>query len=150
MLKETIALYNKVRDARASLEKQASALKDKEEELKASMLAELNAVGVDSISEGGYTIFKKHNVRAEITDHASLQEAMYQLMTQAKAEGRPLQDGLLLQRTVAKTTVIDLIASRLGLNADEDLDVNAQSTIDEANKLGIRLVDKIDVSIRKK
>lgn len=150
MLKETIALYNKVRDARASLEKQASALKDKEEELKASMLAELNAVGVDSISEGGYTIFKKHNVRAEITDHASLQEAMYQLMTQAKAEGRPLQDGLLLQRTVAKTTVIDLIASRLGLNADEDLDVNAQDTIDEANKLGIRLVDKIDVSIRKK
>jgi hypothetical protein len=150
MLKETIALYNKVRDARASLEKQASALKDKEEELKASMLAELNAVGVDSISEGGYTIFKKHNVRAEITDHASLQEAMYQLMTQAKAEGRPLQDGLLLQRTVAKTTVIDLIASRLGLNADEDLDVNAQNTIDEANKLGIRLVDKIDVSIRKK
>lgn len=150
MLKETIALYNKVRDARASLEKQASALKDKEEELKASMLAELNAVGVDSISEGGYTIFKKHNVRAEITDHTSLQEAMYQLMTQAKAEGRPLQDGLLLQRTVAKTTVIDLIASRLGLNADEDLDVNAQDTIDEANKLGIRLVDKIDVSIRKK
>lgn len=150
MLKETIALYNKVRDARASLEKQASALKDKEEELKASMLAELNAVGVDSISEGGYTIFKKHNVRAEITDHTSLQEAMYQLMTQAKAEGRPLQDGLLLQRTVAKTTVIDLIASRLGLNADEDLDVNAQNTIDEANKLGIRLVDKIDVSIRKK
>lgn len=150
MLKETIALYNKVRDARASLEKQASVLKYKEEELKASMLAELNAVGVDSISEGGYTIFKKHNVRAEITDHASLQEAMYQLMTQAKAEGRPLQDGLLLQRTVAKTTVIDLIASRLGLNADEDLDVNAQSTIDEANKLGIRLVDKIDVSIRKK
>lgn len=150
MLKETIALYNKVRDARASLEKQASVLKYKEEELKASMLAELNAVGVDSISEGGYTIFKKHNVRAEITDHASLQEAMYQLMTQAKAEGRPLQDGLLLQRTVAKTTVIDLIASRLGLNADEDLDVNAQDTIDEANKLGIRLVDKIDVSIRKK
>ena len=150
MLKETIALYNKVRDARASLEKQASALKDKEEELKADMLAELNAVGVDSISESGYTIFKKHNVRAEITDHTSLQEAMYQLMTQAKAEGRPLQDGLLLQRTVAKTTVIDLIASRLGLNADEDLDVNAQSTIDEANKLGIRLVDKIDVSIRKK
>lgn len=150
MLKETIALYNKVRDARASLEKQASVLKYKEEELKASMLAELNAVGVDSISEGGYTIFKKHNVRAEITDHASLQEAMYQLMTQAKAEGRPLQDGLLLQRTVAKTTVIDLIASRLGLNADEDLDVNAQNTIDEANKLGIRLVDKIDVSIRKK
>ena len=56
----------------------------------------------------------------------------------------------MLQRTVAKTTVIDLIASRLGLNADEDLDVNAQNTIDEANKLGIRLVDKIDVSIRKK
>ena len=81
MLKETIALYNKVRDARASLEKQASVLKYKEEELKASMLAELNAVGVDSISESGYTIFKKHNVRAEITDHASLQEAMYQLMT---------------------------------------------------------------------
>lgn len=75
---------------------------------------------------------------------------MYELMTKARAEGRPLQDGLLLQRTVAKNTVLDLIHSRLGLKDDEELDVNSQATIDEAAKLGLRLVDLVDVSIRKK
>ena len=75
---------------------------------------------------------------------------MFALMVKAKEEGRPLQDGLLLQRTVAKTTVLDLIHARLGLKEDEEMDVNAQNTIDEADKLGLRLVDNIDISVRKK
>lgn len=150
MLKDTIILYKKIRDARASLEKQALVLKEKEEELKGQMLADLNAHGLESLSEGGFTVFKKHTIRAEITNHAALQDSMYELMTKARAEGRPLQDGLLLQRTVAKNTVLDLIHSRLGLRDDEELDVNSQATIDEAAKLGLRLVDLVDVSIRKK
>ena len=119
MLKDKIELYNNVREARAKFEKQAQVLKDKEAQLKAEMLAELNAHGLDSLVEGGYTIFKKHSVRAEVTDHNKLQEAMFALMVKAKEEGRPLQDGLLLQRTVAKTTVLDLIHDRLGLKEDE-------------------------------
>lgn len=150
MLQEKIALYNKVREARATYEKNAAILKEKENQLKGEMLAELSAAGVESISEGGFTIFKKHSVRAEVTDHDLLQQNMFALMCQAYNEGRPLQDGLLLQRTVAKNTVIDLIHKRLGLKSDEDLDVNAQSTIDEASKLGLRLVDIIDVAVRKK
>ena len=150
MLKDKIELYNSVREARAKYEKQAQILKDKEAQLKAEMLAELNAHGLDSLAEGGYTIFKKHSVRAEVTDHNKLQEAMFALMVKAKEEGRPLQDGLLLQRTVAKTTVLDLIHARLGLKEDEEMDVNAQNTIDEADKLGLRLVDNIDISVRKK
>lgn len=150
MLKDKIKLFNEVREARAKFEKQAQFLKEKENELKAQMLAELSAHGLDSLTEDGYTIFKKHNIRAEVIDHAQLQEVMYDLMTKAKAEGRPLQDGLLLQRTVSKSSVIDLIHERLGLKADEEMDVNAQNTIDEATKLGLRLVDNIDISVRKK
>ena len=150
MLKDKILLYNEIREARAKYEKHAQYLKDKEQVLKAEMLAELASKGLDSLTEAGFTVFKKHTIRAEITDHETLQSAMYELMTQARAEGRPLQDGLLLQRTVAKNTVIDLIHSRLGLKEDEDMDVNDPKTIDEASKLGLRLVDNVDISIRKK
>ena len=150
MLKDKIELYNTVREARAKFEKQAQVCKDKEAQLKAEMLAELAAHGLDSLTEGGFTIFKKHSVRAEVTDHNKLQEAMFALMVKAKEEGRPLQDGLLLQRTVAKSTVLDLIHERLGLKDDEEMDVNAKDTIDEAEKLGLRLVDNIDISVRKK
>lgn len=150
MLLEYIEKYQEVRDARAKLERSVEKLKETETQLKASMLASLDASGLDSIKEGGYTVFKKHNIRAEITDHAKLQGVMYDLMTQAHNEGRPLQDGLLLQRTVAKTTVLDLIHSRLGLPEDQELDVNNQDTIDQADSLGIRLVDNIDISVRKK
>ena len=80
MLKDKIELYNTVREARAKFEKQAQILKDKEAQLKAEMLAELSAHGLDSLTEGGYTIFKKHNIRAEVTDHNKLQEVMFSLM----------------------------------------------------------------------
>ena len=150
MLLDYIEKYQQVRDARAKLEKDVENLKAAENALKASMLASLDATGLDSIKEGGYTVFKKHNIRAEITDHAKLQGVMYDLMTEAYNEGRPLQDGLLLQRTVAKTTVLDLIHTRLGLPEDKELDVNDQNTIDEADRLGLRLVDNIDISVRKK
>ena len=150
MLIDYIERYQKVRDKRAELEQAVAKLKEAENSLKANMLAQLDASGLDSIKEGGYTIFRKHNIRAEIIDHAKLQGAMFELMTKAHDEGRPLQDGLLLQRTVAKTTVLDRIHSNLGLEPTEELDVNDQATIDEAAKLGLRLVDVIDLSIRKK
>lgn len=150
MLQDKIALYNKVREARATYEKNAAILKEKENQLKGEMLAELSAAGVESISEGGFTIFKKHSIRAEVTDHDLLQENMFALMCKAHAEGRPLQDGLLLQRTVAKNTVLDLIHSRLGLKPDEELDVADKATIEEADKLGLRLVDITDIAVRKK
>lgn len=150
MLKEDIDLYNQIRDARAKLEKQAQYLKEKEQVIKAKLLATLTANGLDSITESGFTVFKKHNIRAEITNHEALQEVMYNLMTEARAEGRPLQDGLLLQRTVSKSSVVDLIHERLGLKEDEELDVADDTTIAEAAKLGIRLVDNLDISIRKK
>lgn len=149
MKQEQIKLYHELREARAKLEKKCDEIKAHEQAIKADILMELDKLGIDSFKEGGYTLSRKHNIRAEVTDHPILQDAMYALMTKAREEGRPLQDGLLLQRTVSKSSVIDLIRSRMGLREEDELDVMSEATQAEAAKLGIRLVDITDLTIRK-
>ena len=109
----------------------------------------LEAQGLESCKEGGYTLSRKHTVRAEVTDHTKLQECMFNLMSAAKAEGRPLQDGVLLQRTVSKSAVIDYIRHVLSLQADDDLNILDEKTKSLADSIGIKLVDVIDLSVRK-
>lgn len=149
MKAEAIKLYTDLRDARAQLEKKVAEIKEAENKIKADIIAELDALGIDSFKEGGYTLSRKHNVRAEVTDHAALQEVMFNLMCKAKQEGRPLQDGLLLQRTVSKSSVIDLIRRNLGVREDDELNVTAPEVVEEAKRLGLRLVDDIGLNIRK-
>ncbi len=149
MKAEAIKLYNEIRETRARLEKKAAELKEAENKIKADIIAELDALGIDSFKEGGYTLSRKHSVRAEILDHATLQEVMFNLMCKAKQEGRPLQDGLLLQRTVSKSSVIDLIRHNLNVREDAELNVTAPEVIEEAKRMGLRLVDDIGLNIRK-
>jgi hypothetical protein len=149
MKAEAIKLYTDLRDARAQLEKKVAEIKEAENKIKADIIAELDALSIDSFKEGGYTLSRKHNVRAEVTDHAALQEVMFNLMCKAKQEGRPLQDGLLLQRTVSKSSVIDLIRHNLGVREDDELNVTAPEVVEEAKRLGLRLVDDIGLNIRK-
>lgn len=149
MKKEQIELLQKLKEARSRLEKQAEELKRHENLIKADILMELDKQGLDAIKECGYTLSRKHNLRCEIADHAALQLAMYNLMTQAKADGRPLQDGMLFQRTVSKTAVTDLLKAQLGLLSDDALDPNSPQVRDAAHALGVRLVDNVDLSVRK-
>lgn len=149
MKAEQIKLYTELRDTRARLEKKVAEIKEAENKIKADIIAELDALGIDSFKEGGYTLSRKHSVRAEVTDHSQLQEVMFDLMCKAKQEGRPLQDGLLLQRTVSKSSVIDLIRHNLNVRDDDELNVTAPEVIEEAKRLGLRLVDDIGLNIRK-
>ncbi len=149
MKAEAIKLYADLRDARAQLEKKVAEIKEAENKIKADIIAELDALGIDSFKEGGYTLSRKHSVRAEVVDHAALQEVMFSLMCKAKQEGRPLQDGLLLQRTVSKSSVIDLIRRNLNVREDDELNVTAPEVVAEAKHLGLRLVDDIGLNIRK-
>lgn len=149
MKAEAIKTYQELRELRSRYEKKALEIKEAENKIKAEIIAELDALGIDSFKEGGYTLSRKHSVRAEVADHNMLQEAMFALMIKAKKEGRPLQDGLLLQRTVSKTAVLDLIRKGLGLREDDELKVNAPETIEMAKRLGLRLVDDIGLNIRK-
>ena len=146
---EQIKLYTEVREKRAQLEKKAAELKEIEANIKAEILMNLEAQGLESCKEGGYTLSRKHTVRAEVTDHTKLQECMFNLMSAAKAEGRPLQDGVLLQRTVSKSAVIDYIRHGLSLQADDDLNILDEKTKSLADSIGIKLVDVIDLSVRK-
>lgn len=146
---EQIRLYTEVREKRAQLEKKAAQLKEIEAGIKAEILMNLESQGLESCKEGGYTLSRKHTVRAEVSDHTKLQECMFNLMSTAKAEGRPLQDGVLLQRTVSKSAVIDYIRHGLSLQDDEDLNILDDKTKAIADSIGIRLVDVIDLSVRK-
>lgn len=83
MKAEAIKLYNEIRETRARLEKKVAELKEAENKIKADIIAELDALGIDSFKEGGYTLSRKHSVRAEILDHAALQEVMFSLMCKA-------------------------------------------------------------------
>ena len=134
---EQIKLYTEVREKRAQLEKKAAELKEIEAKIKAEILMNLEAQGLESCKEAGYTLSRKHTLRAEVADHTKLQECMFNLMSAAKAEGRPLQDGVLLQRTVSKSAVID------------DLNILDEKTKSLADSIGIKLVDVIDLSVRK-
>lgn len=149
MKADAIKTYQELREIRSQLEKKAAEVKEAENKIKADIIAELDALGIDSFKEGGYTISRKHAVRAEVADHNILQETMFALMAQAKKEGRPLQDGLLLQRTVSKTAVLALIRKGLGLREEDELKVSAPETIEMARRLGLRLVDDIGLNIRK-
>ena len=137
---EQIKLYTEVREKRAQLEKKAAELKEIEANIKAEILMNLEAQGLESCKEDGYTLSR---------NHTKLQECMFNLMSAAKAEGRPLQDGVLLQRTVSKSAVIDYIRHGLSLQADDDLNILDEKTKSLADSIGIKLVDVIDLSVRK-
>lgn len=146
---ELITLYTQLRSERAALEAKAKEIKAAEDSLKAKILMELEAAGIDSAKAGGMTVSRTTGLRLEIASHETLQQVMLDRMIAAHKEGRPLQDGLLLQRTVAKANATALIRGLLHLGENEDLnptDPNAQAA---AASIGLRLVPVVDLSIRK-
>jgi hypothetical protein len=148
-IEELVALYNKLRQKRSELEKMATEIKSSEENVKAQLLMALDMFGLTSIKSNNTTISRTSTIRPEIIDHAALQEVMYKLMTEARAEGRPLQDGLLLQRTVAKNSVLAYIREQAGLSESDELDVSNPKVAEIAKSIGLNLRVVTDLSIRK-
>lgn len=146
---ERIALYRQIRAARADLEAQVKACKEQEDALKQQILLDLEAAGIDSAKVDGYTVSRVTGVRVEIVSHETLQRVMFDRMKAADSDGRPLQDALLLQRTVAKNAALALIRERLKLAETDTLQVSAPEVADQAAALGLRLVPTVDLSLRK-
>lgn len=144
-----IDFYNKLRQKRSELEKMAAEIKSHEENVKAKLMMQLDVLGLTSVKSNHTTISKTSTIRPEIIDHAKLQETMYNLMTEARNDGRPLQDGLLLQRTVAKTSVLAYIREHAGLTDSDTLNASDPKVQEVAQSIGLNLREIPDLSIRK-
>lgn len=158
MIAEHVSAYLALKTKRAQLEKYCKQLKESEDALKVQILATLDASGLESVKENvqvddvsqSVTVYKSHTIRAEVTDHNLLQEKMFSLMNEAKAKGVPLCDAMLYQRTAAKNNILELLQRQLNIPASEAVDVHSDAVINAAAAMGIKLVDVVDVSIRKK
>lgn len=125
--------YAKIRLEREALDAKVKELKEKEDEAKAALVTEMNASGMPSVrldSLGRFVI--KTSIRYDITDIDLLVRAMLRRMVDNGQAGRPLSDGLLLQKRPAKGIIEELIEADyfkrdnlqgLGLVQVENLDL---------------------------
>lgn len=136
-LNELVSEYVKVRAQRMSLEKEAEAIrKDTEEPLKAQILQVMSAQGLKSANvEGLGRVVCKETSHYEILDMEALAFQMLKVMVEAAQAGRPVSDGLLLQRRVHRE------------NLDTMLDGNADEGY--LASLGVKKATKTELSFTK-
>lgn len=125
------------RNERLALEKKAADLKrDIEEPLRVQILQVMAAQGLKSANvEGLGRVVCKESRHYEITDIESLAYQTFKLMVKAAEEGRPLSDGLLLQRRVHRENLDAMIEAAGGMG--------------KATEFGVRSVTKTDLSYTK-
>lgn len=114
--------------------------------LKSQILMYLDSQNLPGVKSGVGTVSRTTKDHMEVTDLNVLLEKQYELFNKAKAEGRPLSDALLLQRTPVKAEITSYVLGMLGL------DEKAKPTDDEfnaaADALGIRRVSTLELSFR--
>lgn len=125
------------RNERLALEKKAADLKrDIEEPLRVQILQVMAAQGLKSANvEGLGRVVCKESHHYEIMDIEGLAYQMFKSMVKAAEEGRPLSDGLLLQRRVHRENLDAMIEAAGGMG--------------KAAEFGVRNVTKTDLSYTK-
>lgn len=103
-LRDLCVQYAEVRGRRTELERQAKELKEGQEaDLQEAILAEMSAQGLKSANvEGIGRVVSRDTGYYEITDIDALARQMLAIMVENHKMGRPLSDGLLLQRRVSR------------------------------------------------
>lgn len=118
---------------REKLEAQAQLLKEKENELKGQLINEMGAQQMPSVKFDGLGRFVVKSVSSyAITDLDLFARAMLARMVDNGQHGRPLSDGLMLQKRPAKGVIEELVEAgylspselgAAGLEASERLDL---------------------------
>lgn len=118
---------------REKLEAQAKLLKEKENDAKAALIQEMAAQQMPSVKLDGLGRFVVKSVASyDISDVELLSRAILARMVDNGQHGRPLSDGLLLQKRAAKGVIEELMeagyldASKLaesGLEQSERMDL---------------------------
>ncbi len=121
-LNELVAEYITIRTKRLQLEKEADGIKKgREGELSAQILQVMSAQGLKSANVSGLgRVVCRETSHYEIHDIESLALQMLKVMVSAVRDGRPISDGLLLQRRVHRENLDSL----LGEGADESTMIN--------------------------
>lgn len=132
-LQQVAQQYAQLREMREKLEAQAKLLKEKEDELKARLINEMSAQQMPSARFEGLGRFVVKAVTSyNITDIDQFARAMLARMVDNGKNGRPLSDGLMLQKRPAKGVIEELVEAGYldvgklaenGLEASERLDL---------------------------
>lgn len=136
-LKEMTEEYAELRTRRMALEKEADGIKQgREAELKSAILLELSAQGIKTINfDGVGRITSRNKSYYEVQDPDRLAFALLGSLVKAGNEGRPLSDGLFLQRRVSSEVFETLL--------DEDKNTPME-------QYGIAQVTRQELSLTKK
>lgn len=118
---------------REKLEAQAKLLKEKENEAKAALIQEMAAQQMPSVKLDGLGRFVVKSVASyDISDVELLSRAILARMVDNGQHGRPLSDGLLLQKRAAKGVIEELMEAgymsasdltQMGLEQSERMDL---------------------------
>ena len=140
-LQDLVAGYIAARAQRVGLESQAKEIKSSQEDpLKERILAEMSAQGVKSANiDGMGRVASVSRVHLEITNIEALAMQMLRGMVQAHKEGRPMSEGLLLQRRPNRENIEALLAGQ-EVQPDDEVALNA---------MGIKQASKTDLSFTK-
>lgn len=107
----------------SALNEDLKALKDREADLKRSVLIEMGPAKSVNL-EGVGRLVRKNNTRYEIRDIEALAMAMLKVMVANGKAGRPLSDGLLLQQRVSARNLEEVMDAEGLDEASEEAYIN--------------------------
>lgn len=126
--------YAEVRRQREELDKLVKEAKLREDEVKALLISEMSAEQMPSVKFDGLGRFViKPAIRYDIADIDRLMETQMRLMIDNLEAGRPISDGLLLQRRTAKGVI-------------EELKENNSWTAEDLASKGLVVTENFDLS----
>lgn len=110
MVRQLAESYAKARAEREAADALAKDLREKEDDLKAQLINEMSLQQMPSVRLDGLGRFViKNNSQYAITDLELFTRAILQRIVDNGKAGRPLSDGLLLQKRPAKTVIEELL-----------------------------------------
>lgn len=126
--------YADLRAEREKLEAMAKKIREQEDEAKARLISEMDVQKIPSIKFDGIgRVVLRANKRYEIQDTELFVRAMLQRIVDNGQHGRPLSDGLMLQKRPAKTVIEELagvehwdmekVLPGMGLTVSENMDI---------------------------
>lgn len=134
--------------AKARIESLKQEIKEIETEIlsdvESRMVMLLDVMGIDGVRFPDGTLSKKTTTHMKIDNAEVMCRYMLEEMKKADAEGRPLGDCLLLQKTPNRGVILDIIHRNLGEDATNE-QVEA-----EAAKYGAGVFRKVGVTFYKK
>lgn len=147
-LQYTVDRLVALRTKRLELEKIAAEIKKEEENVKASIITDLNALGMRGAKLPNGTVGLRTTKRIIVSDKERACQYAYNRMKLAVEEGRPLSDEFVFQSTPHKGTVTDILLERFGV---DDLDkINLDVLMTAASEMGMHLDLKTDVTFTAK